>query len=173
MPAIIFDFISPVHPKWNALLDEQHYIKLEDTLNELSSLLKESHLLDVDKASENLPFYCSFKFSDDDEVRIMNRDFRGKDKPTNVLSFPQGEKDENDEGEEIFYLGDIILAYETILRESTQQSKDFHDHLLHLCLHGVLHLLGHDHIEDKEAQAMERLEIEMLNKCGIQNPYDV
>lgn len=94
-------------------------------------------------------------------VRKLNRDFRGKDKPTNVLSFP-GVGD---------YLGDIILARQTIEREAKTQGKTPRDHTIHLIIHGLLHLLGYDHERPKQAQNMEALEIKILKKLGINNPY--
>ena len=99
---------------------------------------------------------------DDGQMRVLNHQFRGKDKPTNVLSFPC-----DDDGE----LGDIALALETIAREAVEQSKPFHDHLVHLVVHGVLHLLGMDHEEKTEAEAMEAEEISILARKGIENPY--
>jgi probable rRNA maturation factor len=94
-------------------------------------------------------------------MKGLNRDFRGKDRPTNVLSFP-GEGG---------YLGDIILAYETVAREAKAQKKTVKAHTKHLLVHGVLHLLGHDHMDDKEAEAMEQREIKILKKLGVSNPY--
>lgn len=102
-------------------------------------------------------------FSDDAQVQTLNRDFRGKDKTTNVLSFPSDAEDE---------WGDIILAYETIAREAHEQGKPFKAHLTHLIVHGVLHLLGYDHIEDDEAEEMEALEITILAQLAIDNPYE-
>jgi probable rRNA maturation factor len=94
-------------------------------------------------------------------VRELNKTYRGKNKPTNVLSFT-GERD---------YLGDIVLAYETIAREAKSQDKSFKHHTAHLLVHGVLHLLGFDHEKDKDAEAMEATEIKVLKKLGISNPY--
>ena len=105
--------------------------------------------------------------SDDAEVQILNRDYRQKNKPTNVLSFPNGEVDEG-----VRQLGDIILAYETIQREAAEQNKSVKDHLTHLTIHGVLHLLGYDHIEETEAETMEAIEIRILSRMGIANPYE-
>lgn len=98
----------------------------------------------------------------DAHMRELNHQFRGKDKATNVLSFPSDEDGE---------LGDIALALETIAAEAVEQSKPFHDHLVHLVVHGVLHLLGLDHEEKSEAEAMEAEEISILARMGIENPY--
>lgn len=114
----------------------------------------------------------SLVFADDAFIRELNREYRNKDKPTNVLSFPQYEPDEVMEEKSFLALGDIILAKETIEREAREQNKSFEDHTIHLFVHGLLHLLGHDHEEDEEAEAMENLEIRILEKQGIKNPYE-
>ncbi|MDB2682635.1 rRNA maturation RNase YbeY [Alphaproteobacteria bacterium] len=121
--------------------------------------------------TEREAFELTVTLSDDAAVRILNRDHRGKDKPTNVLSFPAYDPNEpHPEGLPV-HLGDIVLAYETIEREAEEQSKRFEDHVIHLLVHGLLHLFGHDHEEDGEAEAMESLEIEILERLGIKNPY--
>lgn len=101
----------------------------------------------------------------DAEIRRLNRDFRAKDKPTNVLSFPAAEVP----GETI--LGDIALAYETCTREAEEEGKSVTDHLAHLVVHGVLHLLGFDHENPGEAEEMEAEEIAILARLGIADPY--
>ncbi len=112
---------------------------------------------------ENRKQELSIVLADNDFVQALNKEWRGKDKPTNVLSFPQDEPS---------MLGDIILAYETVAEEAEEQSKRFEDHATHLIVHGLLHLLGHDHEEDGEAEIMEALEIEVLNALNIKNPYE-
>jgi probable rRNA maturation factor len=101
--------------------------------------------------------------SDDRRVRTLSRQHRGKDKPTNVLSYPSGEKS---------FLGDIVLARQTVWREAREQKKTPADHLTHLVVHGTLHLLGHDHeTGDADAERMEALERRILATLGISDPY--
>lgn len=102
-------------------------------------------------------------FSDDATVHELNRRFRDKDKPTNVLSFPAPER----EG----YPGDVILAYETCAKEAQVAGISLIDHASHLALHGVLHLNGFDHQEEDEAAEMEALETAALTGLGLQDPY--
>ena len=101
---------------------------------------------------------------------MLNRDFRGKDKPTNVLSFPFEVPDFLIDEEPT--LGDIIIAMPVIEAEAVEQKKSVEHHLAHMTIHGTLHLLGFDHIIDEEAEEMEALEIEILEKLGIANPYE-
>lgn len=110
----------------------------------------------------------SILLSDDARIRVLNRDYRGEDKPTNVLSFPAG--DEGAAGRPRL-LGDVVLALETIRREAAAQSKPLADHLSHLTVHGLLHLLGHDHETETQATAMEAFETEILRGLGIADPY--
>lgn len=120
----------------------------------------------------------SIALSSDDEVQTLNAQWRGKDKPTNVLSFPMLEADElsaiqNDSaasGGEIL-LGDIILAHETCAAEAREKTIPLPQHAAHLIVHGTLHLLGYDHIEEAEADAMEAIEVKALASLGLPNPY--
>jgi len=111
---------------------------------------------------------CSFNlaFLTKAEIQNMNKRFAGKDKPTNVLSFPSNE----DLTEERF-LGDIAICSELIVEEAISQGKETQDHLIHIFVHGVLHLLGFDHEERSSAEKMESLEIRVLKKIGVADPY--
>jgi probable rRNA maturation factor len=102
--------------------------------------------------------------TDDGSVRDLNARFRQKDAPTNVLSFPAPRNPE-------FHLGDVALAYGVCAREAAEQGKPLAHHLQHLTVHGVLHLLGYDHMRDDEAEAMEGLERAVLAGLGVPDPY--
>jgi len=99
----------------------------------------------------------------DERMRTLNRQYRGKDRPTNVLSFPTVAK--------VAYLGDMAIAHGTTVREAEASGKPVLHHMLHLVVHGVLHLLGYDHQAPKQAEAMESLETEILAEVGIPDPY--
>src|SRR5476651_2536839 len=102
--------------------------------------------------------------ADNKRVRALNARDRKKDKPTNVLSYPSGEKS---------FLGDVVLARQTVWREAREQKKTPADHLVHLVVHGTLHLLGHDHeTSDADADRMEALERRILKRLGIADPYE-
>lgn len=113
----------------------------------------------------------SVVLANDDLVQVLNREYRNVDKPTNVLSFASLDSDDPIPTEGPVAIGDIILAYQTIDREAKEQDKFFKDHFLHLVVHGTLHLLGYDHEIEDEATIMETLEIRILQKMNIQNPY--
>lgn len=119
----------------------------------------------------------SLLLTDDAAIRVLNRDYRGKDAPTNVLSFPGNPLTEQELDEalltgEPLLLGDVVMARETLLREAAAQGKLVADHIAHLLVHGVLHLAGFDHIEENDAAEMENLEIAVLRHLHIANPYE-
>ena len=109
----------------------------------------------------------SIVLTDDAEQQELNREWRGIDKPTNVLSFPQIEPFGPVSG----ILGDIVLARETLEREAADLQKPLTDHFTHLVVHGFLHILGYDHMEEGEALEMEGLETQILGSLGIPDPY--
>ncbi len=114
----------------------------------------------------------SLVLADDAMLRRYNRDYRGIDKPTNVLAFAAAEVPGGaEEAEGPLLLGDVLLARETLTREAGEQGKRPADHLCHLVVHGVLHLLGQDHLSEGEAQIMERLEVAALGRLGVADPY--
>ena len=110
----------------------------------------------------------SIQVIDETAMQTLNHQFRDKNKPTNVLSFPY----EPMPGVTLDLLGDIALCAPVIQQEAAEQGKSLMDHWAHMLVHGMLHLRGFDHIEDEEAEVMEALEIELLAKHGIQNPYE-
>ena len=117
----------------------------------------------------------SLLFTHDPQVHALNREWRDRDKPTNVLSFPMMARDElldlATDGPPVM-LGDIALAYETCAREATEKGITLGHHAVHLIVHGLLHLAGHDHVDSEaQAEAMENIEIAALAKMGIPDPY--
>ncbi len=117
----------------------------------------------------------NLSLNNDEEIRLLNAEFRQLDKPTNVLSFANLDDEEfeaylerNDEIE----LGDIIIALETMVKQSKNQEISFRDHYCHILIHGILHLLGYDHMEAEEAKEMESEEIKLLKLFNIENPYE-
>ena len=118
-------------------------------------------------ARRRKPAELSIRIVDTAEGRALNRDYRGKDYATNVLSFPA----ELPPGFDLPLIGDLAICAPVVRREATEQTKRDRDHWAHLTVHGVLHLLGYDHIEDAEAERMEKLETRILAGLGIADPY--
>ncbi|MCV2872077.1 rRNA maturation RNase YbeY [Defluviimonas sp. WL0050] len=128
-------------------------------------------------------FEISLLGCDDARIATLNADFRGKPQPTNVLSWPSEERGAEEDGgtpdpvepgdaEMLEELGDIAIAWETCAREADEQGKPVADHVTHLIVHGVLHLLGYDHVRERDAALMESTETRILVKMGIANPYE-
>jgi probable rRNA maturation factor len=160
MPALEIDFSAawPSPPDWEQLAGQ-----CAKALGECAPELANPRLC------------VSLLFADDAEVRELNRDWRGKDKPTNVLSFPMLERADllalAPQGPPEL-LGDLVLALETCAREAHEKQTSLANHAAHLIVHGLLHLAGHDHeLGPAEARAMEQLEIKALAQLGIADPY--
>lgn len=151
-------------------------LSLEDNVqvDETAMLARFVHVLDEAVRIGALKFpkeaELSLVLAGDKTLQSLNSEWRDKDKPTNVLSFPG---DDIEVGQEAgIMLGDIIISLETTKREADLENKSFNDHLSHLLIHGFLHLFGYDHETDREAFEMESLEIRILDELGIANPYE-
>ena len=154
--------ISVQDPEWEKMGD------IHDLIKVIAKTALNSALLP--KVATGRDLEISIVLANDDLVQVLNREYRQKDEPTNVLTFAS--LDDGDVPEQgILNLGDIILSYQTIEREAQEQGKFPIDHIRHLTVHGVLHLLGYDHINEDEANDMETLEIRILEQLGVQNPY--
>lgn len=144
------------------------------------SFLKEAALLALSQeATETAPLAMKsphrlavLVMSDDASIKDLNKTYRGKDKATNVLSFPSTESLLPGEENEPVHIGDVILAYDYVSEEAKNEKKALQTHLSHLVVHGVLHLLGYDHETSKDAEAMETLEIKLMKQLGLENPYE-
>lgn len=129
-------------------------------------------------ARTSVPMELGVRLVGKQASQALNRDFRGKDRPTNVLSFPGTDPDDliaafdmAEAGGPPVMLGDLVVAGPVVVVEAAEQSKKTVHHLAHLCVHGVLHLMGFDHIEDEDAEEMEALERDILAALGIDDPY--
>ncbi len=135
------------------------------------------HSPDARFLTEPMTVEVSVKFTSDEEVHRLNRDYRGKDKATNVLSFPMVQEDlldaidNSDDGEVL--LGDIVLAHGVCMREAGEKGVTVEAHATHLVVHGTFHLLGYDHMTDQDAEEMEQAERDALASLGIDDPYAV
>ncbi|MCV3270486.1 rRNA maturation RNase YbeY [Roseobacter sinensis] len=135
--------------------------------------------LDIPVEESNI----SLMACDDDRIEVLNASFREKPVPTNVLSWPSDTLAAGEAGQRprapvpdfdgTYELGDIAMAYETCAREAEELGKSLEDHATHLIVHGILHLLGYDHIRDRDAVLMQALEVEILGKLGLDDPYRI
>ena len=147
--------------------DERWNDSLQDIHNQTQSII--SFVLST-QINADIYMDISIVLADNQFIQNLNKTYRGKDKPTNVLSFPQTDTIE-EIAPPICSLGDVIIAYETIIAEALEQNKSPENHYTHMLVHGCLHLLHYDHETEDEAKIMENLEIEILKKLDIKNPY--
>lgn len=118
------------------------------------------------------PAEVSVLLAGDTTLQALNREWRGKDRPTNVLSFPGPDMPiPSEDGTFVSHLGDLAMSYQTLAREADAEGKSLAQHLQHLAVHGMLHLQGHDHETEEEAEEMEALERTLLARLGIPDPY--
>ena len=143
---------------WDEILINDFHVKLNKILDEIHER--------IDLFSNNSKILISISFSGDKKVKELNNYFRKKRSATNVLSFPSNNKFNN-----TLFLGDIIFSIETILKEAKRDNKSVENHLIHLFIHAVLHLLGYDHLTEEQAEKMENLETQILSNLQIDNPY--
>ena len=116
------------------------------------------------------PVAISVLLTSDRKMQEINAKWRGIDKPTTILSFPAPAGEKSEDG--ATYLGDLVIAYGVVRAEAERQMKTFATHFCHLVVHGILHLLGHEHDSDDDARVMEALEVKALRALGIANPYE-
>lgn len=165
----------------NLVIDEPRWEDALPAVEEIAATILEAALNFV-KQNEKIAFLelgkpanVNLSLSNDAEVQKLNAEFRHLDKPTNVLSFANIDDEEFEDSlaeAEVIELGDIIIALETMQRESAAKNISLHDHFCHLLTHGILHLLGFDHQEDDEAEYMEDFEVKILRQMNINNPYE-
>jgi probable rRNA maturation factor len=126
-------------------------------------------LADVDDKSRTVE--VGVRLVDDGTIQALNRDWRGRDKPTNVLSFPLGDPAPVDDPDFPWLIGDIVMSFDTVTAEATRDGKSLEHHVVHLAIHATLHLIGHAHEDEAEAEAMEAVEVKLLAGLGIPDPY--
>jgi len=120
---------------------------------------------------EDKPAQVSIRIVDEVESQSLNKQYRSKDKPTNVLSFPMELPDDLIDELDVSMLGDLVICAPVVEKEARQQGKEAKYHWAHMVVHGMLHLQGYDHISEADADVMESLEIKLLQQIGIDNPY--
>jgi probable rRNA maturation factor len=155
------------------IFNETNWNQLDNNLEAIAKRASKQVLLlaTMPDLINETPIHYSIKFSNAKEVKELNKTYRNKDKPTNVLSFSNLETDMPIVKDLPINLGDIILSFETVKEEALEQNKSFLDHTTHLIVHGILHLLGYDHEIEEEAREMEQLETDILRALNVENPY--
>ncbi|MBS9777804.1 MAG: rRNA maturation RNase YbeY [Gammaproteobacteria bacterium] len=164
------------------LLDLQIAVENDDNLPQSSDFITWGKAVYAE-LGKDYDVELTIRLTDNHEVQQLNRDYRGKDKPTNILSFPFEAMDIDPMELQTAYagdvaqfdvpiIGDLVIAITVMENEARDQGKTLFNHYAHITIHGILHLLGYDHIDDEEAETMEDIEIRTLAKLGIANPYE-
>lgn len=155
-------------------IDDKHWLEL-NFYDQWQIIIQEIVTKVISNLAINSKLEVSILLTNDEEISILNKNYRNKDKPTNVLSFPNLSLEEiqnlHKQSPYPIMLGDIALAFETILNEAKDENKIFSNHFYHLIVHGMLHLLGYDHENDTDAELMQEKEIEILKTLNVTDPY--
>ena len=134
--------------------------------------VKTTLLIENPDLASDTEFELTIRIVDKGEIQALNKTYRHKDKPTNVLSFPyESFEFEVPEEVQLPLLGDLIICHDIVVEEAQQQTKSIEEHWAHMVVHGVLHLKGYDHLEDSDAELMEALEVRILKQLQFSNPY--
>lgn len=164
--ALNIDFILQF-PEWQNFIDQHKNI-----MSDIISVCFQKASISLQNTTHN---NISLTFLDDDEIRHINNEWRGKDRATNVLSFPAFDTEELENKDYLHApmneFGDVIIAWSYCKKEAETANIPFSEHIFHMVIHGILHILGYDHIEPQDAETMEALEIEILKQFGYENPY--
>lgn len=142
-------------------------IQIASTTKNLPSAKAFQHWVNTTIKDQRRQTEVCIRLVDHDEIQALNKQYRGKDKPTNVLAFPA----DFPKGVDIPFLGDIVICPAVIEKEASEQNKELNAHWAHIVIHGCLHLLGYDHIDSREAEVMETLETQLLSLLGYPCPY--
>ena len=143
-----------------------------EALPTAAELLERARRLALAEVNDDTrPIEVGVRLVDDGTIQGLNRDWRGRDKPTNVLSFPLGDPGPVDDPDFPWLIGDIVMSFDTVTAESIRDGKSLEHHVVHLAIHAALHLIGHDHEDEAEADAMEAVEVKLLAGLGIPDPY--
>jgi probable rRNA maturation factor len=142
-----------------------------EALPDAATLFNRAVALALEDLPDGRPIEVGIRLVDDGAIQGLNRAWRGRDTPTNVLSFPMGDPAPVDDPAFPWLLGDIVMSFDTVSAESARDGKVLADHAAHLAIHAALHLIGHDHADDDTAEAMEAAEVRLLARLGIADPY--
>jgi probable rRNA maturation factor len=163
--------ISVTAPRLALEIEDPRWLPALPNVAELIEKAVGLALADIEHDSRTIE--VGVRLVDDGTIQALNRDWRGRDKPTNVLSFPMGDPGPVTDPDFPWLIGDIVMSFDTVLAESVRDGKALDHHVVHLAIHATLHLIGHDHEDEAEATAMEAAEVKLLAGLGIPDPYAV